>query len=95
MPKALEHPRGQRPHFGLRALEEGHWWYRSHNEMKYFLDIPIDVDSLAWDYPQVYQRCMDYHLIFLFEEPLPCNLSLVCEFYANMETVVRFQVVTI
>lgn len=63
--------------------------------MKYFPDVPIDGDTLAWDYPQVYQYCMDYHLAFLFEEPLPCNLSLVCEFYANMNIEARSQVVKV
>lgn len=63
--------------------------------MKYFRNIPIDVDTLAQDYPQVYQRCMDYHLTFLFKNILPCNLSLVREFYANIKIEVRSQVVMV
>lgn len=75
--------------------KDGQHWYRAHNETKYFLEVPIDANSLARDYLQVYRCCMEYQLTFLFEEPMPCNLSLVCEFYANMKTEGQSQVVIV
>lgn len=75
--------------------KEGWHWYWAHNEMKYFQNVLINVDTLAQDYPQVYQHCMDYHLTFLFENPLPYNLSLVRDFYPNMKTEAQSQVVIV
>lgn len=63
---------------------DGQKWYKSHTESKYFPDFSIDADSLARDYPNIYQRYMDYWMNFLFEEPRHCNLSVVREFYANI-----------
>lgn len=94
--KAPDPPKGQKPQFWINVVcREGKLWYRTHDEMKYFPDTPIDAGTLARDCPQIYLRCMDYRLTFLFEEALPCNLSMVLEFYANMKTKARSQVVTV
>lgn len=45
IPKAPSYPRGQTPHFGIRAEDqEGKRWYWAHNETKYFLNVSINAE---------------------------------------------------
>lgn len=55
MLKAPDSPMGQRPQFRIIAvLREGKCWYRAHDETKYLLDVIIDAETLARDYPKIY-----------------------------------------
>lgn len=53
------------------------------------MDFPIDAEALNQAYPAIYDRCLAYQLHFLFEQPRPCNLSIVREFYANLSKEAR------
>lgn len=47
MPKAPPHPRGQTPHFSIRAMAmHRKKWYQTQDETKYFLDVLLML--IAW-----------------------------------------------
>lgn len=75
--------------------KEGKRSYQSYYVTKYNPDIPINVDSLRDEYLQILNRCNELLLGFLFQEPWPCNLSLVWEFYANLSKEQQTQLVVI
>lgn len=55
IPPATAAPKGQQPRYGVRAvLQHKKRWYKSNNEIKYFLDVPIDVDILSRDFLVIY-----------------------------------------
>lgn len=93
VPPAPAPLRGQKPRYGLRAvLHHGKRWYKSPTKSKYFPDVPIDADSLAWDIPAIYQQMLEYHMGFVIGYPQECNLSLFKDFYTNLQPEGRTQI---
>lgn len=78
-PQPLE---GKRKNIGKRS-KVGKNWYKKYTKASYFSNVCVDWDNKACEFPHILRRMQEIRIGFAFDELEECNLSMVCEFYAN------------
>ncbi|KAG5605589.1 hypothetical protein H5410_027081 [Solanum commersonii] len=64
----------------------GEDWYECQQESKYLGDEYVDQGRLRQEFPHIHTQIHALGLQYVFVDQGECNLSLVCEFYANWNT---------
>lgn len=82
--------------FSVKAvLQHEKEWYQTHTESRYLLNVPIEHENLGWEFPRIIGYIQKLHIEIIFANPLKCNLSMVQEFYANLQADAQTQFVEV
>ncbi|KAG5599531.1 hypothetical protein H5410_030901 [Solanum commersonii] len=81
---------------GEDPVERYGWeWFECQRKLKYMINEYDYEVRLQSQFPVIYQTVLELGLRFIFDHPGDCNLSLVCEFYANWLTETKNKIVPI
>ncbi|KAG5592452.1 hypothetical protein H5410_042966 [Solanum commersonii] len=96
--KAAGYSSGREPvqKFGKNTVERYSWeWFKCQKEAKYMGDEYVNEVRLLSLLLDIYRTVNELGLRFIYGNLWDCNLTLVCEFYANWLTETKYKTVPV